>query len=75
MIPSVIGAQSRRCIEEFLRTTFPITNPHFAGGARMAVIVESLDRNEEFPLEGEFFAWAAAPLVAIAILVFDGSST
>ena len=31
MIPSVIGAQSRRGIEEFLRTTFPITNPHFAG--------------------------------------------
>ena len=36
-------------------------NPHFAGGARMTVIVESLDRNDEFPLEGEFFAWAAAP--------------
>ena len=31
MIPSVIGAQVRRGIEEFLRTTFPITNPYFAG--------------------------------------------
>jgi hypothetical protein len=36
-------------------------NPHFDGGARMAVIVESLDRNAEFPLEGELFAWAALP--------------
>ncbi len=31
MIPSVTGAQVRRGIEEFLRTTFPITNPYFAG--------------------------------------------
>ena len=31
MIPSVIGAQVRRGIEEFLQTTFPITNPFFAG--------------------------------------------
>jgi DEAD/DEAH box helicase domain-containing protein len=31
MIPSVIGAQVRRGIEEFLRTTFPVTNPFFAG--------------------------------------------
>ena len=31
MIPSVIGAQVRRGIEEFLRTTFPITNPWFEG--------------------------------------------
>lgn len=31
MIPSVIGAQVRRGIEEFLRTTFPITNPFFNG--------------------------------------------
>ncbi|HEY6342766.1 MAG TPA: DEAD/DEAH box helicase [Bryobacteraceae bacterium] len=31
MIPSVIGAQARRGIEEFLRTTFPITNPFFKG--------------------------------------------
>lgn len=31
MIPSVIGAQVRRGIEEFLRTTFPITNPFFEG--------------------------------------------
>ena len=30
MIPSVIGAQVRRGISEFLRTTFPITNPWFA---------------------------------------------
>jgi DEAD/DEAH box helicase domain-containing protein len=30
MIPSVIGAQVRRGIEEFLRTTFPVTNPYFA---------------------------------------------
>src|SRR5579862_3776995 len=29
MIPSVIGAQVRRGIVEFLRTTFPITNPYF----------------------------------------------
>jgi len=36
-------------------------NPHFEGGARMAVIVESLDRNAEFPLEGELYAWAATP--------------
>src|SRR4051794_33190294 len=31
MIPSVIGAHARRGIEEFLRTTFPITNPFFQG--------------------------------------------
>jgi DEAD/DEAH box helicase domain-containing protein len=30
MIPSVLGAQVRRGIAEFLRTTFPITNPWFA---------------------------------------------
>jgi hypothetical protein len=36
-------------------------NPHFEGGARMAVIVDSLDRNAEFPLEGELYAWAALP--------------
>jgi hypothetical protein len=36
-------------------------NPHFEGGARMSVIVESLDRNAEFPLEGEMYAWAALP--------------
>ena len=29
MIPSVIGAQVRRGIEEFLRTTFQVTNPFF----------------------------------------------
>ncbi len=29
MIPSVIGAQVRRGIEEFLRTTFPVTTPIF----------------------------------------------
>ncbi len=31
MIPSVIAAQVRRGIEEFLRTTFPVTNPWFEG--------------------------------------------
>ena len=36
-------------------------NPHFEGGARMSVIVESLDRNAEFPLEGEMYAWATEP--------------
>jgi DEAD/DEAH box helicase domain-containing protein len=29
VIPSVIGAQVRRGIEEFLRTTFQVTNPFF----------------------------------------------
>jgi len=31
MIPSVLAAQVRRGVEEFLLTTFPITNPFFAG--------------------------------------------
>jgi DEAD/DEAH box helicase domain-containing protein len=31
VIPSVIGAQVRRGIKEFLQTTFPVTNPYFAG--------------------------------------------
>jgi DEAD/DEAH box helicase domain-containing protein len=31
MIPSVLAAQVRRGIEDFLLTTFPITNPYFAG--------------------------------------------
>jgi len=30
VIPSVLGQQARRGITEFLRTTFPITNPWFA---------------------------------------------
>jgi hypothetical protein len=32
-------------------------NPHFAGSARLDVLVESLARNEEFPLEGEAYVW------------------
>jgi hypothetical protein len=32
-------------------------NPHFAGASRIDVLVESLDRNEEFPLEGEAYVW------------------
>ena len=31
MIPSVLAGQVRHGIEDFLRTTFPITNPFFAG--------------------------------------------
>jgi DEAD/DEAH box helicase domain-containing protein len=31
VIPSVLAAQVRRGIEDFLLTTFPITNPYFAG--------------------------------------------
>jgi hypothetical protein len=31
MIPSVLSAQVRRGVEEFLLTTFPTTNPFFAG--------------------------------------------
>ena len=31
MIPSVLAAQVRRGLEDFLLTTFPITNPFFAG--------------------------------------------
>lgn len=31
MIPSILAAQVRRGVEEFLLTTFPITNPYFAG--------------------------------------------
>lgn len=31
MIPSVVSEQVRRGIEDFLRTTFPITTPFFAG--------------------------------------------
>ncbi len=34
-------------------------NPHFAGGARMNVIVEAIERNAEFVLEGEIYAWAS----------------
>jgi hypothetical protein len=36
-------------------------NPHFESGARMSILVERLDRNEEFPLEGECYAWAMPP--------------
>ncbi len=35
-------------------------NPHFAGGARMNVIVEAIEGNAEFVLEGEIYAWASA---------------
>src|SRR5271170_7864730 len=31
MIPSVIARQIQRGVEDFLLTTFPITNPFFAG--------------------------------------------
>jgi DEAD/DEAH box helicase domain-containing protein len=31
MIPSVVAAQVRRGVEEFLLTTFPVTSPFFAG--------------------------------------------
>ena len=31
MIPSVIARQIRGGVEDFLLTTFPITNPFFAG--------------------------------------------
>lgn len=31
MIPSILAAQVRRGVEEFLLTTFPVTNPFFAG--------------------------------------------
>ena len=31
MIPSVLSAQVRRGLEDFLLTTFPVTNPFFAG--------------------------------------------
>jgi DEAD/DEAH box helicase domain-containing protein len=31
MIPSALGAQARRGIQEFLRTTFPTTTPLFEG--------------------------------------------
>ena len=31
MIPSVLAGQVRQGIEDFLRTTFPITNPFFEG--------------------------------------------
>lgn len=34
-------------------------NPHFAGGARMHAIVEAIERNSEFVLEGEIYAWAS----------------
>jgi hypothetical protein len=34
-------------------------NPHFAGGARMNAIVEAIERNAEYVLEGEIYAWAS----------------
>jgi hypothetical protein len=34
-------------------------NPHFAGGARMNAIVEAVERNADFVLEGEIYAWAS----------------
>jgi hypothetical protein len=34
-------------------------NPHFAGEARINAIVEGLERNAEFALEGEIYAWAS----------------
>lgn len=34
-------------------------NPHFAGDARMNVIVEGVAPNAEFALEGELYAWAS----------------
>ena len=35
------------------------THPHFAGSARMEAIVEGLERNSDFALEGEIYAWAS----------------
>ena len=34
-------------------------NPHFAGGARMDAIVEAIERNADYVLEGEIYAWAS----------------
>ncbi len=34
-------------------------NPHFAGGARMNAIVEAIEPNAEYVLEGEIYAWAS----------------
>lgn len=34
-------------------------HPHFAGDARMEAIVEEIERNGEFALEGEIYAWAS----------------
>ena len=48
MIPSVIGAQVRRGIVEFLRTTFPITNPYFN-----RALDELLERFNACPRTGE----------------------
>jgi len=35
-------------------------NPHFAGEARMSAIVEAIEPNAEFALEGEIYAWASS---------------
>jgi len=34
-------------------------NPHFAGDARLHAIVEGVERNPDFALEGEIYAWAS----------------
>ncbi len=34
-------------------------NPHFAGDARMHAIVEGIEPNPDFALEGELYAWAS----------------
>ena len=37
MIPSVIARQIQRGVKDFLLTTFPITNPFFAGSLEKLV--------------------------------------
>lgn len=48
MIPSILSSQVRRGIEEFLRTTFPITTPFFAGS------LDRLFHSEESIFRGPF---------------------
>jgi DEAD/DEAH box helicase domain-containing protein len=48
MIPSVLAAQLRQGVEDFLRTTFPISTPFFHG------IVDRLLEKEESVFQGPF---------------------
>ncbi len=50
MIPSVLAHQVQHGVKDFLRTTFPITTPHFH------LLLESLLEREDGLFKGPYFS-------------------
>jgi DEAD/DEAH box helicase domain-containing protein len=62
MIPSVLSAQVRRGLEDFLLTTFPVTNPFFAGTLeRLLAKKEEVFRGPYLSLKLPFSPAAGGP--------------